>query len=110
TERRSTREQTHMRMMLKVQVPVEAGNEGVRSGALVGMIDQVNAQLQPEAAYFFTENGMRTFILVFDLADPSQIPVVAEPFFQNANAGVTFIPVMNADDLRAGLELLAAAG
>jgi hypothetical protein len=42
--------------------------------------------------------------MVFDMKDASSIPVVAEPFFMGLNADVQFTPVMNADDLKAGLE------
>ena len=35
--------------------------------------------------------------------DPTQIPVIAEPLFQQLESTVEFIPVMNADDLRRGL-------
>ena len=37
---------------------------------------------QPEAFYAFAEDGQRTIILVFDLADSSQIPVLTEPMYQ----------------------------
>ncbi|ONI84586.1 hypothetical protein ALI22I_28975 [Saccharothrix sp. ALI-22-I] len=40
----------------------------------------------------------------FDLADPAQIPVIAEPLFRSLNCTVEFIPVMNVDDLQRGLE------
>jgi len=42
-------------------------------------------------------------MLFFDIAEPSQIVEVVEPFFQNLNAAVELVPVMNADDLRKGL-------
>jgi hypothetical protein len=44
--------------------------------------------------------------MVFDLKDPSEIPAIAEPFFLNLNAKVEFSPVMNAEDLKKGLESL----
>ena len=60
--------------------------------------------LKPEAAYFYPENGKRACLMVFDMKDPSQIPVIAERFFMELNAEVTLTPVMNADDLKKGLE------
>ncbi len=33
----------------------------------------------------------------------AQIPVIAEPLFQQLHSTVEFIPVMNADDLQRGL-------
>lgn len=63
----------------------------------------LNACTKPEASYFGTENGKRTAYIFFDLDDPAQIPVIAEPLFQQLESTVEFIPVMNADDLQRGL-------
>ena len=93
-------------MLLRVQLPVERGNAAIKDGSLQRTIESVLNTLKPEAAYFFPENGKRAALLVFDLPDPSQIPVVAEPFFQQLNASVALTPVMNADDLQAGLQRL----
>ncbi len=49
-------------------------------------------------------------MMVFDMADPSQIPQIAEPLFLNVDAAVEFVPVMNADDLRKALEMVASKG
>ena len=87
-----------MRMMMRFTVPVEAGNEAMRTGALGGLPKILEA-LKPEAAYFGAENGERGGYIVFDMQDPSQIPAVAKPFFLAYNANVTIFPVMNADDL-----------
>lgn len=45
---------------------------------------------------------------VLDMADPSQIPQIAEPLFLNVDAAVEFAPVMNAEDLKKALEIVAA--
>jgi hypothetical protein len=67
----------------------------------------LNECIKPEAAYFGTENGKRTGYIFFDLNDPAQIPVIAEPLFQRLESTVEFIPVMNADDLQRGLANIA---
>ena len=64
--------------------------------------------LQPEALYFFGEDGQRTVLAVFDLADPSQIPVVTEPLYQGAKAKVTLTPCMNLEDVKKGMEEAAS--
>lgn len=74
---------------MKVQLPVEAGNKAIQENRLGQLLGNVFAQLQPETAYFGTENGVRTAWAVFDLKDPSQIPVFAEKLFQSVDAKVT---------------------
>jgi len=66
--------------------------------------------LKPEAAYFTTVNGSRTAYVIFDMADVSQIPSIAEPLFSGFNAEVDFTPVMNQDDLLKGLAQAGLAG
>ncbi|GAA1924576.1 hypothetical protein [Streptantibioticus ferralitis] len=62
--------------------------------------------MQPEAAYFFSLDGMRTALFVFDPADTSQLPRLTEPAFRELKARVSMCPVMNLDDLTAGLARL----
>ena len=93
-----------MRTMLKVSLPVEAANRAIKDGSLPRIMGSTMDELRPEAAYFYTERGKRTVVMVFDLKEPSQIPVVAEPFFMGLNADVQFTPVMNAEELKAGIE------
>jgi hypothetical protein len=47
-------------------------------------------------------------VVVFDMADSSQIRVVSEPLFQTGSARVTLTPCINLDDLQAGLSQLTA--
>jgi len=89
-----------MRMMMQISIPVEAGNNAARTGALGPSFQKILESLKPEAAYFTTgASGERGGFIVFDLKDTSDIPAVAEPFFLAYNARVTFSPVMNAADL-----------
>ena len=92
-----------MRVLLKVQMDVEAGNRGIQDGTLPSIIQSFVERFNPEAAYFLPESGQRTAYFFFDLRDPSQIPVVAEPLFSGVNAKVDLTPVMNLEDLQAGL-------
>ena len=95
-----------MRMMLKVRIPVEAGNAAIQSGELPKALESMMGQLKPEAAYFVAEDGVRSALIFFDMADPSDIPSIAEPFFMGMNAKVDLVPVMNAEDLQKGLSRL----
>jgi hypothetical protein len=93
-----------MRMMMRVTIPVDAGNKAIRENSLSKLMQSFHEQYKPEAAYFFASEGKRSALFFFDLKEPSQIPVIAEPLFRGLNASVEFVPVMNADDLRSGLE------
>lgn len=89
-----------MRMLMQIAIPVEAGNQAARTGALGSTFQRILEHLKPEAAYFTAVgDGERGGFIVFDLKDTSQIPAIAEPFFLAFNARVTFSPVMNAQDL-----------
>jgi hypothetical protein len=88
------KEEEFMRMLLRVSIPVEAGNAAVRAGTLGTTVERILADLKPEAAYFFADdNGNRSGSIVFDMKDTSQIPALAEPWFMAFNAKVSFRPV-----------------
>src|SRR5258708_2549425 len=91
-------------MLLKAQLPADGGGgsnmpPAARLDTLKAMLDA----LKPEAVYFYPEHGVRTIIVVFDLKSPSEIPPISEPLFRQ-NATVEFFPVMNLEDLQAGVQ------
>jgi hypothetical protein len=93
-----------MRMLLKAVLDTKSANEAFRSGAAAEALDQIQEALQPEALYGFVEDGQRAFFAVFDLADPSEIPVVSEPLYQRANVKITLTPCMTVEDVKKGVE------
>ncbi len=93
-----------MRMMMKVSIPVEAGNKGVKEGLLPKTVMGFVERMKPEACYFGPEDGRRTARFYFDLQDPTLIPSIAESFFMNLNASIEMSPVMNLDEMKAGVE------
>jgi hypothetical protein len=95
-----------MRMMMRVYIPVEAGNVAIKNGSLAQTIQQFMDAAKPEAAYFVADGGERTAYFFFDLKQPSDIPSVAEPFFANLHAAIDVTPAMNIEDVRAGLGAL----
>lgn len=95
-----------MRTLMKVTMDVVASNKAIMDGSLPKMMQATIEKLKPEASYFTAMDGCRTCFLVFDLKDPSEIPGICEPFFMSMNAKVELSPVMNADDLKKGLDSL----
>ena len=88
-----------MRFLLKVNIPVEAGNAAAKAGKLGTTIQSILAELKPEAAYFTDDNGQRTGLIVFEMHDAAQIPAIAEPWFLAFNASIELHPVMVPADL-----------
>ncbi|MBM3359764.1 MAG: panthothenate synthetase [Betaproteobacteria bacterium] len=98
-----------MRMLVDVQFPLEPFNTLVRNGTAGQIIKKILADLKPEAAYFAARDGKRGGTLVLDVANPSKLPAVAEPFFLQFNASVAFHPCMTPEDLgNADLEALGS--
>jgi hypothetical protein len=105
------KEKNRMRMLLRVSIPVEAGNAAAKAGTLGTTIERILADLKPEAAYFFADDdGQRSGSVVFDMQDTSQIPAIAEPWFFAFNAKVSLRPIMSPQDLaKAGPSIAHAA-
>jgi len=88
-----------MRMMLTAALPNEPFNSLVRAGTVGAIIQDILAQLKPEAAYFVEEHGTRCAVLIVDVPDQSRIPSYAEPFFLKFNATCRFRIAMVPEDL-----------
>ncbi|MEU1518047.1 hypothetical protein ABZ490_38885 [Streptomyces sp. NPDC005811] len=95
-----------MRMMMRASMDTERANELIRNGTLGKLIEESMAQIKPEAAYFTADGGRRTAYVFFDMADPSDMPVISEPFFLELGADLTYTPVMNMEDVQKGLSRL----
>ena len=96
-----------MRMIVDMDLPIEPFNTLVRNGKAGEIIGRIMEDLKPEAAYFSERHGKRGGILIVDVASPSDVPRIAEPFFLNFNAELRFRICMSPEDLaNAGLEEL----
>jgi hypothetical protein len=102
-------EESEMRTMLKITMPVEAGNRAIKDGRLNKIIQATIAKLKPEASYFVADAGVRSAMFFFDMKDSSEIPIIAEPLFIELEAKVELYPAMNAADLQKGLAAAMAA-
>jgi hypothetical protein len=96
-----------MRMLLQVHFPHGKFNDAVRDGTIAKKIGEVIEETKPEAVYFTEYSGRRSVIMIVEVADPSEVPALAEPWFLQFDADVKFHVVMSPDDLAAsGLEAL----
>ena len=95
-----------MRILMKIEMPVETANAAARKGTLGSTIHSILEEQKPEAAYFMEFNGRRTGIIVVNLDDASKIPALAEPWFLAFNASIEFHPAMIPADLaKAGADI-----
>lgn len=90
-----------MRMLLHFDLPIEPFNSYVRDGTVGERIQSVMEAIKPEAAYFTEQEGQRGGVMVVDVASPSDVPRMAEPFFLQFEADVRFRICMLPDDLAA---------
>src|SRR5437588_10324590 len=98
-----------MRMMLKILIPTETGNNAIKDGSLHKIFEATMSKLKPEAAYFVAEHGNRCAMMFFDMKDASEIPGIAEPLFEGLNARVTLLQVLNVTDINRGM-VIASQG
>lgn len=99
-----------MRMMMKVKMDTEAGSRAIEDGSMPRLLQETMERLQPEAAFFGPEGGVRTAFIVFNLKSPSDLPSISEPLFRGAKAKIEMFPVMDRDDLQKGLQQIAGGG
>ena len=78
-----------MRMMMLIDCPIEPFNTAIRNGTSQ-IMKKIIDDIKPEAAYFGERDGKRGGILIVDLAKPSDVPRLSEPWFLNFNASVEF--------------------
>lgn len=87
-----------MRFLFKISFPVEAGNAAAKKDGFRA-IERILEQQKPEAAYFLSDGGKRTGILIMHMDDASQLAAIAEPWFLALNASIEVTPVMLPEDL-----------
>jgi hypothetical protein len=95
-----------MRMLMRVQIPVDSGSRAIEDGSLPELIRKTLEGVQAEAAYFTTMDGHRTALIVFDMKASSDMVRIAEPLFTGFDAEIDFMPCMNTDDLKTGMSAL----
>lgn len=90
-----------MRMLVKIEIPNAKFNSLVREGKAGEVISKILETTQPETIYFTEEHGKRGAIMTLDVANSSQIPIIAEPWFLNFDAKCEFRIAMTPQELEA---------
>ena len=94
-----------VRMLLQISIPHDPFNAAVKDGTAGQKLGRIVDEIKPEAIYFTEQHGQRGAIMIVEMADPSKIPALAEPWVLTFNASVEFRVVMTPDDLqKAGLD------
>jgi hypothetical protein len=88
-----------MKFILKFRIPLDKGNEQIKSPEFGHKMNQIFTDMKAEAVYFSVIDGQRGGFAVVDMADASMMPLIAEPLFLWANADIEWLPVMLPGDL-----------
>jgi hypothetical protein len=100
--------ETRMRMLVHVKMPNKEFNAYGKDGSIGKKIARIFDDIKPDAVYFTEYEGKRGVIIIADVAEPSAVPGIAEPWFLMFSAEVEFHIVMSPDELeKAGLDNLA---
>jgi hypothetical protein len=88
-----------MRMMMRVQMPIEPFNTAVKDGSVGAKMQKILEAMKPEHAFFGSHHGKRGGILIVNVESPSDVPRLAEPWFLTFDAEVEFSICMTPQDL-----------
>jgi hypothetical protein len=95
--------ENEVRVLMTFKMDTDKASKAIADNTLPQLMKAVE-RLKPEAAYFGATDGKRTGFIVFDLEKPSDIPAIAEPLFRDLGAEIDLIPVMNVEDVQAGVQ------
>lgn len=98
-----------MKFILKIKMPMDIGNQRIKSPDFAQKMQQMLTEIKAEAAYFTTIEGCRGAYVIVNFDDASQMIATAEPFFLWLGAEVCYNPVMTPEDLGRGSGYMAAA-
>lgn len=88
-----------MRFLVRISIPVGAGNAKVRDGSLGPTLQKILQLQKPEAVYFLDIDGVRTVYLIVNVENAPDITTIVEPWFLAFDARVELRTVLTMDDL-----------
>jgi hypothetical protein len=89
-----------VRMMLKVQIPPDGGNQAIKAGNQGAIFQALIDQIKPEAVYFTQEDGLRTAYFVYTIHETTDFAAIHEPLIQGFGARVYDMPALTWDELK----------
>jgi len=95
-----------IRMMLKVQIPPDGGNEAIKAGNQGAIFEALIKQIKPEAVYFSQEDGLRTAYFVYMIDETTDFAAIHEPLIQGFGARVYDMPALTWDELKHAFEAI----
>ncbi len=99
-----------MKYIMKVKFPSgESGNDLLKDPQFGKKMQELLSEVKAEAAYFTTIGGSRGGYVIVNMDDASQMPAIAEPFFQWLKAEIDIDPVMTPEDLGKAEPAIATA-
>ena len=89
-----------MRIMVTYAIPIDKGNELIRSGEIANVLQSIIEEYKPEAAYFYPNDaGERAGAMVVEMQEGTDLPKIAEALFLGLNARVNMRPCFGLDDM-----------
>ena len=93
-----------MRMMLRIKFPPESGSRAVQDGSMAKAFQTLKEKLNPEAAYFSMEDGMRAAYIIYDAKSLPDFVRIHEPLIQATGALVYDSPTLTWEDMAQTIE------
>jgi hypothetical protein len=89
-----------VKFLIKIPMPTPAENPAVAAADFKDRMLALVKQVRAERAYFATEDdGRRIDYVVVNVADATELPAMAEPFYDWLGVKVEFLPQMSAEDV-----------
>jgi hypothetical protein len=93
-----------MRMMLKIKIPPDSGNRAARDGSMAKAFQSLKERVNPEAAYFSMEDGMRCAYFFYDAQQLPDCGMFREAGIQALGALVYDAPALTWGDMVQAIE------
>ena len=83
-----------MRVMVRIAVPLEKGNEVTKAGKMSETIQSLLADLDTEAVCLTLERGQRALHIFMNVQGGWELPQINKPWFPALNASMEIHPVV----------------